>query len=124
MATGPRVHASPALATGRLTGFGVGALRALIAGHGLCAGTAVAASRCVTVRDVAQQALRQCPRQRRLPEAFRTGDQDRMPKLTHGKRSEEHTSALQSLMRISYAVFCLKKKHIRASLHPYTPTTH
>src|SRR3546814_4078678 len=28
-----------------------------------------------------------------------------------GKRSEEHTSALQSLMRISYAVFCLKKKN-------------
>src|SRR3546814_1178649 len=27
-------------------------------------------------------------------------------------RSEEHTSELQSLMRISYAVFCLKKKHI------------
>src|SRR3546814_6551092 len=26
-------------------------------------------------------------------------------------RSEEHTSGLQSLMRISYAVFCLKKKH-------------
>src|SRR3546814_10255942 len=34
--------------------------------------------------------------------------------LTHGlhyaSRSEEHTSELQSLMRISYAVFCLKKK--------------
>src|SRR3546814_8934979 len=29
---------------------------------------------------------------------------------THN-RSEEHTSELQSLMRISYAVFCLKKKH-------------
>src|SRR3546814_19603166 len=30
----------------------------------------------------------------------------------HGaERSEEHTSELQSLMRISYAVFCLKKKH-------------
>src|SRR3546814_5668517 len=29
-----------------------------------------------------------------------------------GKRSEEHTSELQSLMRISYAVFCLKKKKI------------
>src|SRR3546814_3400549 len=28
----------------------------------------------------------------------------------YGKRSEEHTSELQSLMRISYAVFCLKKK--------------
>src|SRR3546814_3199747 len=27
-----------------------------------------------------------------------------------GSRSEEHTSELQSLMRISYAVFCLKKK--------------
>src|SRR3546814_6785391 len=30
-----------------------------------------------------------------------------------GKRSEEHTSELQSLMRISYAVFCLKKKKKR-----------
>src|SRR3546814_5877432 len=29
---------------------------------------------------------------------------------THQRRSEEHTSELQSLMRISYAVFCLKKK--------------
>src|SRR3546814_5752149 len=29
-----------------------------------------------------------------------------------GQRSEEHTSELQSLMRISYAVFCLKKKNI------------
>src|SRR3546814_7230305 len=28
----------------------------------------------------------------------------------NGQRSEEHTSELQSLMRISYAVFCLKKK--------------
>src|SRR3546814_3867114 len=29
------------------------------------------------------------------------------------ERSEEHTSELQSLMRISYAVFCLKKKKIK-----------
>src|SRR3546814_1797334 len=38
-----------------------------------------------------------------------------------GLRSEEHTSELQSLMRISYAVFCLKKKK-----HITTPqlTTH
>src|SRR3546814_4654202 len=35
-------------------------------------------------------------------------------------RSEEHTSELQSLMRISYAVFCLKKKKILHSLIPYT----
>src|SRR3546814_2161770 len=30
--------------------------------------------------------------------------------IERGHRSEEHTSELQSLMRISYAVFCLKKK--------------
>src|SRR3546814_3177222 len=36
-------------------------------------------------------------------------------------RSEEHTSELQSLMRISYAVFCLKTKtHIQSSLKLYT----
>src|SRR3546814_9557709 len=32
------------------------------------------------------------------------------PGMLDGYRSEEHTSELQSLMRISYAVFCLKKK--------------
>src|SRR3546814_6717799 len=32
-------------------------------------------------------------------------------------RSEEHTSELQSLMRISYAVFCLKKKKIKQKQH-------
>src|SRR3546814_5606342 len=32
-------------------------------------------------------------------------------------RSEEHTSELQSLMRISYAVFCLKKKNIENQLN-------
>src|SRR3546814_4639176 len=31
--------------------------------------------------------------------------------ITSADRSEEHTSELQSLMRISYAVFCLKKKN-------------
>src|SRR3546814_4860940 len=36
-----------------------------------------------------------------------------------GRRSEEHTSELQSLMRISYAVFCLKKK---TKLHTYIVT--
>src|SRR3546814_1090599 len=40
-----------------------------------------------------------------------------------GRRSEEHTSELQSLMRTSYAVFCLKKKNagaqaLAAELHP------
>src|SRR3546814_5421782 len=38
-------------------------------------------------------------------------------------RSEEHTSELQSLMRISYAVFCLKKKiyqHLVTTTHDHT----
>src|SRR3546814_5621040 len=49
-------------------------------------------------------------------------------------RSEEHTSELQSLMRISYAVFCLKKKqhptqnqstmHIQLSNQLFTTNTH
>src|SRR3546814_3905262 len=34
-----------------------------------------------------------------------------------GARSEEHTSELQSLMRISYAVFCLKKKNTTTNKH-------
>src|SRR3546814_6702568 len=33
------------------------------------------------------------------------------------ERSEEHTSELQSLMRISYAVFCLKKKNTKTNRH-------
>src|SRR3546814_10725594 len=49
-----------------------------------------------------------------------------------GARSEEHTSELQSLMRISYAVFCLKKKKTATPKHlqdistssPNTTTTH
>src|SRR3546814_10795608 len=47
---------------------------------------------------------------------FRSVDADAAPSTRSSKRqgtqarSEEHTSELQSLMRISYAVFCLKKK--------------
>src|SRR3546814_4164286 len=39
------------------------------------------------------------------------------------KRSEEHTSELQSLMRISYAVFCLKKKKNKQKAKTHTPTS-
>src|SRR3546814_4446024 len=39
-----------------------------------------------------------------------------------GDRSEEHTSELQSLMRISYAVFCLKKKTSDQSRNQFHPT--
>src|SRR3546814_7087228 len=52
------------------------------------------------------------------PEPVRLHDRDRVvrelrvPVLRSAlPRSEEHTSELQSLMRISYAVFCLKKKN-------------
>src|SRR3546814_6371051 len=43
----------------------------------------------------------------------RAGDLDRTHHAMTALRSEEHTSELQSLMRISYAVFCLKKKNKR-----------
>src|SRR3546814_4106075 len=51
-----------------------------------------------------------------LQRLFRVGTQrfrDQLsvrPEILNPLRSEEHTSELQSLMRISYAVFCLKKK--------------
>src|SRR3546814_7454240 len=55
------------------------------------------------------------PHKRREPTGYsdrrraRTGAASRT-KVQQATRSEEHTSELQSLMRISYAVFCLKKK--------------
>src|SRR3546814_1891623 len=39
-------------------------------------------------------------------------------------RSEEHTSELQSLMRISYAVFCLKKKKLNKKINKQHKTQH
>src|SRR3546814_4586174 len=38
-------------------------------------------------------------------------------RMVGNARSEEHTSELQSLMRISYAVFCLKQKHKKNNKH-------
>src|SRR3546814_7340405 len=57
-----------------------------------------------------------CRRRRRNRDPERRGDGRLLEALrrkregVHPGRSEEHTSELQSLMRISYAVFCLKKK--------------
>src|SRR3546814_5725296 len=62
------------------------------------------------------------PKRRRTPQAPGKKETDR------GERSEEHTSELQSLMRISYAVFCLKTKkkqhrqRITTNTHYYTRT--
>src|SRR3546814_10705331 len=51
--------------------------------------------------------MTRCGVERRLPPAFKAFD---ATTLAAEMRSEEHTSELQSLMRISYAVVCLKKK--------------
>src|SRR3546814_3223160 len=57
-----------------------------------------------------------------------TGDLFRVmePTVMAPNRSEEHTSELQSLMRISYAVFCLKKKtqKITHKINQHTPETY
>src|SRR3546814_5899294 len=45
------------------------------------------------------------------------GDHFRTHGFAYFHRSEEHTSELQSLMRISYAVFCLKKKNTKQKLY-------
>src|SRR3546814_2028680 len=57
------------------------------------------------------------------------GGSERQPMIVaiHGggftSRSEEHTSELQSLMRISYAVFCLKKKIQQTNIHNENQST-
>src|SRR3546814_9210652 len=67
----------------------------------------------------ALRGARHPPGRSRARHRTRSAHQNRDPSgsdLGHpfGLRSEEHTSELQSLMRISYAVFCLKKKKTRS----------
>src|SRR3546814_7013931 len=50
-------------------------------------------------------------------------DDAREWRKTVARRSEEHTSELQSLMRISYAVFCLKKKKTANETNTQTTST-
>src|SRR3546814_3839929 len=74
---------------------------------------------------VAEAALQPFIAERQADRAFQVA----APRLAHevggpghGHRSEEHTSELQSLMRISYAVFCLKKQTIiDTSIHRIEP---
>src|SRR3546814_7062184 len=54
--------------------------------------------------------------------AGRRGSRGRGAARPAAPRSEEHTSELQSLMRISYAVFCLKKKKTKEQKHHQRPT--
>src|SRR3546814_3701734 len=51
--------------------------------------------------------------------ALDSGYLSRLLRALEAQRSEEHTSELQSLMRISYAVFCLKKKTQHKKEHQY-----
>src|SRR3546814_2902487 len=72
----------------------------------------VACPRCPTGRRHARRCCRRRLHSNRRPRrnCFRSGAADRPLRGQSLTRSEEHTSELQSLMRISYAVFCLKKK--------------
>src|SRR3546814_8600643 len=56
---------------------------------------------------------------------YRQGPAKLVERMAQRRRSEEHTSELQSLMRISYAVFCLKKKkNIRTHNYKKNVETH
>src|SRR3546814_6663575 len=59
-------------------------------------------------RSTARQVARRCAEVRSECHSAGATPKRRSKRSSH--RSEEHTSELQSLMRISYAVFCLKKK--------------
>src|SRR3546814_8406450 len=73
------------------------------------ASPAWAGSTGVTNADAAADALQHSPTDLDTVEV--RGERDRGYNAQRTRRSEEHTSELQSLMRISYAVFCLKKKN-------------
>src|SRR3546814_3466463 len=77
----------------------------------------------VEPRMVAAEILEPGERHRRegLVDFIDVNVADRHARLFERARSEAHTSELQSLMRISYAVFCLKKKKI---YHTTTPIDH
>src|SRR3546814_3504968 len=73
-------------------------------------GTVKLGGACLERADhLAQRAIEHLPRQH-LEQQIAKREIDAENQNTTIRRSEEHTSELQSLMRISYAVFCLKKK--------------
>src|SRR3546814_10337345 len=78
--------------------------------------------RCISSGSISSRAFLACPTGASTHSNLRSA----MAGLRHcsvtgstGIRSEEHTSELQSLMRISYAVFCLKKKKTIINLQQY-----
>src|SRR3546814_2602949 len=71
---------------------------------------ASAFSRAFRDDTIASSDIANTPFRQTRPMITATSNQGNGARLLEG-RSEEHTSELQSLMRISYAVFCLKQKH-------------
>src|SRR3546814_10715223 len=65
--------------------------------------------------DVSEGHLHGLPERQWLRRRYRYLLRTSAGRHQYGPRSEEHTSELQSLMRISYAVFCLKKKNQKIS---------
>src|SRR3546814_6466865 len=59
-----------------------------------------------------------------IGETYKAEWVDEIAKRGEAIKSEEHTSELQSLMRISYAVFCLKKKNNKTTLMIETALTY
>src|SRR3546814_4755188 len=94
-----------------------GCLRITRAHRGLDIGGHIAAR----ILEQRHEIVRGMPRKRILkveqPQSLAVIDQHQiLGMLIAQHRSEEHTSELQSLMRISYAVFCLKKKQIKNTI--------
>src|SRR3546814_1114655 len=81
-----------------------------------------AIDRCADVRAFRDAAPRHCGTDVAAPRRLYHGLAGRAQRAAERRRSEEHTSELQSLMRISYAVFCLKKKKktTKQPTHPIT----
>src|SRR3546814_5882309 len=89
----------------------------------------LAADDALLEQDPLVEARRLRDRGRQVLGLVHLGDADRGPHVgrlhEHGEpeavggRSEEHTSELKSLMRISYAVFCLKKQQLNYTLCKY-----
>src|SRR3546814_3614614 len=85
--------------------------------------TSPATITCSTWLAAATSPIRSMASKRTSPSAARTSGSNRPKGLPSCQRSEEHTSELQSLMRISYAVFCLKKKKTQ-NIEPERQHTH
>src|SRR3546814_6223775 len=101
-ASGVGFHAFLELLPGAEGDHGAGGDRDLLAGLGVAAGALVLAAQ-VEIAEARQLDLATGL------QALAQGVEERIDEFL-GLRSEEHTSELQSLMRTSYAVFCLKKK--------------